>query len=199
MNTEVRTHSVAVGWVGIIAAVTFCIMGLACHQADSSWRWCVDAFCEFGVSSTAAADYFAYGLVVTGALLAVFGIGKAQCGAGKYGYMVGGILFAISGFVLVLVGLLTKDIADGNYHKFFTWMVVFLFVVSVIATVLQEYYDGKIISVGLSMVMLLAVATFAILFEFEKFEAYAITLALLWIVMNSAVMILNGIKEGKPQ
>ncbi len=199
MNTEVKTHSAAVGWVGIVAVAAFCIMWLACYQADSSWKWGVDAISEFGVSSTAAADYFVYGFVIAGALLAAFGIGKVQCSQRKYGYVIAGTLFAISGIALVLVGILTKDVASGDYHTFFAWMLAVLFAVAVIVTVVQEYLDGNVLSVGVSMVLLFAAASFAILFEFEKFEVYAIILAMVWIILNSAVMIMNGIKGGKTQ
>lgn len=199
MNTEVKTHSAAVGWIGIIAVVAFCIMWLACYRADSSWTWCVDTLSEFGVSSTAAANYFAYGLVISGALLAVFGVGKVQCSQGKIGYNVGGALLAISGFALVLVGLLTKDVSNGDYHTFFAWMLATLFLVAVIVIVIQEYLDGHVLSVGIGMVMLFAIVSFAALFSFEKFETSAILLALGWVVLNSVMMIINGIKEGKSQ
>ena len=199
MNTEVKTHSAAVGWVGIVAVAAFCIMWLACYQADSSWKWGVDAISEFGVSSTVAADYFVYGLVIVGALLAAFGIGKVQCSQKKYGYVVGGTLLAIGGLVLVLIGLLTKDVADGDYHNFFAWMLAVLFCMAVLVITVQEYLDGNVLSVGISMILIFAVAAFAILFEFEKFEVYAIVLALVWVVLNSATMIVKGIKEGKSQ
>lgn len=199
MNTEVQTHSTATGWIGIIAVAAFCIMGLACYQADSSWTWCVDTLSEFGVSPTAAANYFACGLVISGALLAVFGIGKVQCSQGKLGYNVSGALLAISGFALILVGLLTKDVANGDYHTFFAWMVAILFLAAVIVTVFQEFFDGNVLSVGISIVLLAAIASFAAMFSFEKFEAYAIALALIWVALNSVMMIISGIKEGKYQ
>lgn len=197
MNTEVKTHSTAIGWVGVIAVVAFCIMWLACLGADSSWSWGNNSLSDFGVSHTDAADYFNYGLVIAGALLALYGVGRLQTSQKKIGFSIGGALLTLTGFAVILIGMLTKDIDSGNYHDFFGILTIIFLAVAVIAITAQEYLDGRILPVGVSLVLIFAVASFAIVFDFEEFEVYSIVACLIWVLMDAALMIAAGIQEGK--
>lgn len=199
MNTEAKTHFTAIGWVGVIAVVAFCVMWLACLSADSSWSWGNNSLSDFGVSRTDAADYFNYGLVIAGALLALYGIGRLQTNQKKLGFSVGGALLTLTGFAVVLIGMLTKDVDSGNFHDFFGILTIIFLSCAIIAITVQEYYDGRILPVGISLVIIFAVIGFAILFEFEEFEVWAIVAAMIWVLMDAALMIAAGIKEGQGQ
>lgn len=198
MNTNFKTHSAAIGWVGILAVTAFIAMWLACYQADSSWTWGYNSLSDFGISyGTPAANYFNYGMVTVGALLAVYGIGRLQYNKKKGGYAAGGIFLAMAGFTILLIGLLTKDVQSADYHNFFAVLTAMFLALALIAITVQEYKDGMVLPLGVSIFVVVAIAAFALLFNFAKFEVYAIVAGLLWVAIDAAIMIATGIKEGR--
>lgn len=200
MNTDAKTHSAAVGWVGIIAVVAFIVMWLACYGADSSWTWGYNSLSDFGISyGTDAAAFFNYGLMISGALLGAYGIGRLQYNKGKAGYAAGGALLALAGFSMVGIALLTKDVQGADYHNLFAYMAALFISISLIVIAVQEYRDNMVFPVGVAIMLLIAVVCFALMFNFAKFEVYAIIAALIWVLMDSAVLIKTGIQEGLAQ
>ena len=200
MNTDFKTHSAAVGWVGIIAVTAFIAMWLACYMADSSWTWGYNSITDFGISyGTAAANYFNYGLVTVGALLAVYGIGRLQYNKKRAGYAAGGIFLAMAGFTIVAIGLFTKDFQNADIHNFFAVLTATFLALALISITVQEYKEGMIFPLGVAIFVVLAIASFALLFNFAKFEVYAIVAGLIWVLMDAAIMVVAGIKEGKTQ
>ena len=198
MNTDYRTHSAAIGWVGIIAVTAFVAMWLACYQADSSWTWGYNSISDFGISySTAAANYFNYGMLTVGALLAVYGIGRLQYNKKKAGYAAGGIFLAMAGFTLLLIGLFTKDIQSADYHNFFALLTAMFLALALISITAQEYLDGMVFPLAVAIFVVVAIASFALLFNFAKFEVYAAVAGLIWVAMDAAIMVASGIREGK--
>lgn len=196
MNTSVKNSSAAFGWVGIVAAVAFIVMWIACYQADSSWTWGVDALSNFGVSGTDAADYFNYGCVISGILLAIYGVGKAQSSNVK-GYTVAGIMLALTGICVMAVGVFTNDVHNGDYHDFFAILASVFMFAGIIATAIQQYYDGLVIPVGIAMIFCLAIIMCTLVFNPEKYEVYSIVIALFWIIMDGALMVALCPKGGK--
>ena len=187
MNTDYRTHSAAIGWVGIIAVTAFVAMWLACYQADSSWTWGYNSISDFGISySTAAANYFNYGMLTVGALLAVYGIGRLQYNK-----------LAMAGFTLLLIGLFTKDIHSADYHNFFAVLTAMFLALALISITAQEYLDGMIFPLAVAIFVVVAIGSFALLFNFAKFEVYAAVAGLIWVAMDAAIMVATGIREGK--
>jgi hypothetical membrane protein len=196
MNMFNKTPSSAFGWVGIIAVAAFCIMWLACYAADGTWVWGYNSITDFGISNTAAADYFSYGLVIAGAFLALYGVGRLQTCNGKPGYAAGGCLLALTGIAIIVIGLLTKDVHSADYHNFFAILAGVFLSASVLAIAIQQYYCGKVLPVGVALVIVLAVIVFAYEFNFAKFEVYAIVAALIWVAMDAALMVKSGISGG---
>ncbi|MCQ2078989.1 MAG: DUF998 domain-containing protein [archaeon] len=196
MNTDVKNHSVAFGWVGIAAIAAFCIMWLACFQADGFWTWGVNSLSDFGVSATAAADYFNYGCIVCGVLFAIYGVGKIHY-ARATGYQVSGIMFVLAGICFVMVGIFTKDFHHGDYHYFFAVLSFIFFTAALLAGAIQQYYDGMVLPVGAAIIILLTVILMGMTFTFAEAEVWAAVAFLIWGIIDAGLLIATGIKGGK--
>lgn len=196
MKTDVKNHSAAFGWVGIAAVAAFSIMWLACFQADGFWTWGVNTLSDFGISATVAADYFNYGCILCGALVAIYGIGKIHSQK-LTGYKVSGSMFALAGICLVMVGIFTKDFHNGDYHSVFACLTFIFLTAALLAGAIQQYYEGMVFPVGVAMIILMSLILCAIQFTFAKAEVYSIVAALIWIVLDAGLMIKSGIKGGK--
>ncbi|MBO4502050.1 MAG: hypothetical protein J5707_00105 [Candidatus Methanomethylophilus sp.] len=193
MNANVNNHSAAFGWIGVLAVTAFCAMWLICYLADSSWTWGINTISDFGVSS-AAADYFNYGVVLFGMILAVYGLGKTQSSAVTS--RVSGNLIAIGAIFIALMGLFTVDIQNGDYHKLVALVGAGLLVLGLMLSAVQSYFDGKILAVGFAIGIFIAMFFCATQFGYAKGEVYCLVLAVIWGLVDSAFMITDGINNG---
>ncbi len=191
MNANVNNHSAAFGWVGVFAATVFVAVWLMCIMADSSWTWGNNTISDFGISATAAADYFNYGIVIVGMLLAVYGVGKAQGSA--TGATVSGYLIALGGISIALMGMTTVDVHNGDYHKLVAFVGAFLLIVGLLVSAAQNYFDGKVLAVGIAILVFIAMFFCAIQYGYVKGEVYCLVLAIIWGIADAAFMIVDGI------
>ena len=193
MNANVNNHSAAFGWIGVLAVTAFCVMWLMCYLADSSWTWGTNTISDFGVSADAA-DYFNYGIIVVGMILAVYGLGKTQGSA--VASRISGNLIAIGGIAIALMGVLTVDIQNGDYHKFVALIGASLVFLGLMIGAAQNYFDGKVLPVGIAMAIFIAMFFCAIEFGYAKGEVYCLVLAAVWGLVDAIFMIVDGIHKG---
>ena len=197
MNANVNNHSAAFGWIGVIAVTAFCVMWLMCYLADSSWTWGINTISDFGVSNTAAADYFNYGVMIVGMILAVYGLGKTQSPA--VASRVGGNLIAFGGIFIALMGVTTVDVNNGDYHKFVALIGATLLFLGLLICAAQNYLDGKVLVVGVAICAFILMFLCAVVFGYAKGEVYCLVIAAAWGLFDAIFMIVDGIKGAEAQ
>jgi len=193
MNADAKKHTAAFGWFGIFAVAVFACIWLACTVMDTSWVWGTSTISDFGISKTDAASYFKYGCVLTGALLAVFGVGEA-CNKSKFGFVLAGVMFVLAGICLALLGVFTLDHGNGNVHHAFAYLFMIFMLAAIIAASANYWYDGHEIIGGISIALFCVAAAAAFAYPFAHFEVIAAVIGLTWTTMHSALTVASGIK-----
>lgn len=196
MNTDVKNHSTAFGWIGIIAIVTFCTVIAVCSVlADGSWTWCHSVVSRFGINDDQTVrDIYNYGSIIFGMLLAIYGIGRIECK--RVGYTVGGIMFVLAGICIAIMGIITCADSSRDVHRFFAILTALFMIAAMVAIAIQYHADGLIVALGLTIVLgIMAFACFT-QFEFAKYETYDTFMGYIWIVFDSIIMIKSGLKGG---
>lgn len=197
MKANVNNHSSAFGWVGIIAVVTFIIMWVLCYTAESSWAWDVNKLGEFGLLEKSA-DYFNYGIIIFGVLISAFGVGRAL-DPEHPGYAVSGALLIISGILFAMMGLITADVSDGDYQKYITFFGALFLVAGLVASAVQNHFNGMVIPVGAAIIMFILMVFLYVQYGFQEGQLYFVILLAAWTVLDAAVMIANGITGAEKQ
>ena len=197
MNANVNNHSAAFGWIGILAVTAFTVMWLMCYLADSSWTWGSNTLGDFGISATAAADYFNYGMIVVGMILSVYGLGKTQSSATIN--RVGGNLIALGGIAVALVGITSVDAPQADYHKLVALVGFFLIVIGLLLASVQRYYEGKVLAVGLAIIAFIVMFFATTQYGYEEGELYAVIIVALWGLVDAIFMIVDGINGAGAQ
>lgn len=188
----VKDRSTSFAWAGMIGVAAFIIAWLCAESIDTAWQFGVNTLSEFGISNTDARFYFNYGCMVTGMLIAVFGVGRAVYSKNA-GHIAGGVLLLFGGVTLALIGVFTMN--DGTLHDIIAVFAA-LFVFSAIIAVAAGNWaaDRKIFAgIGIVTVCLLTAMVFA--YDTAKLEAYGIILGLVWFLAESVNMILSGRKS----
>ena len=197
MNANVNNHSAAFGWIGILAVTAFAVVWLMCYLADSSWTWGSNTLGDFGISATAAADYFNYGMIVVGMILSVYGLGKTQSSATIN--RVGGNLIALGGIAVALVGITSVDAPQADYHKLVALVGFFLIVIGLLLASVQRYYEGKVLAVGLAIIAFIVMFFATTQYGYEEGELYAVIIVALWGLVDAIFMIVDGINGAGAQ
>ncbi len=192
MNTNVNNHSAAVGWIGIFAVVALVVVWLASYAQGIGWKFGINTISDFGVASKSA-DIFNYGIVVVGILISLYGVGKMAV-SNKVGYSVAGNLLAIGGIFIAMMGLLTVDVKNGDYHKMAAMIGAILMFAGLMATAIQQYRDGLIIPIGIAIVLFIAMFFCALMYGYAKGQVICLIIAMVWACMDAALMISSGLK-----
>ena len=183
-SADAKKHTAAFGWFGLLAVAAFVVMWLACIGADTSWVWGSDPISDFGVSDTDAATFFKYGMVLTGALAAVFGVGETF-NKSQFGYILSGIMLILCGICMAFVGVFTSS--TGDLHLMFAYMA------GIFAAAAQYWSCGKYVPAGITIVLFCIAAASAFAYDFAHFEVIAITMILVWLAMNAAMTIASSL------
>jgi len=192
MNTNVNSHSSAVGWIGIFAVVALAVVWIGSYLEETCWTWGVNTISDFGVLGKSA-DVFNYGIIVVGLLISVYGVGKTAI-SNNVGFSVAGNLIAIGGIFIAMMGLLTIDIKNGDYHKMVAMIGAILIFAGLMASAIQQYHCGFTIPVGVAILLFIAMFFCAIAFGYAKGEVYCLLIAMIWAGMDAALMIASGLK-----
>ncbi|MCL2031747.1 MAG: DUF998 domain-containing protein [Methanomassiliicoccaceae archaeon] len=186
-----KDHSVAFAWFGMIGVAAFIIAWVCAASIDTAWEFGVNKLSEFGISDTDASLYFNYGCMITGALVAVFGVGCAVY-AKNMGRAVGGALLVLGGVALALVGVYTMN--DGDLHSFAAVSAALLIFLAMIAFAAGNWIADKKIFAGIGIVLIFLLATMALVFDVAELEAYGIILVMMWFLAESVNMVLSSRK-----
>ncbi len=199
MKADITKHATAMGWFGILAVAVFCIMWLACMAADDTWVWGENAISDFGVSDTDAADYFEYGCMVSGILLAAFGAGLALTSGPRTGLLAAGTFYALAGVCIIFIGQYDSDYNGGNAHSFFAWTAALLLLGAMIASAAQYWQCGKLALGGIAVTLFCIICACVLAFEFEKWEVWSAVVMLAWTAMVAGYQMTSHINRGRSQ
>lgn len=176
--------------VGIVAAILFAMVWLVAAVNDPNWVLGVNTLSDMGVSDVQlTADLFMYGCIITGLLVFVFGLGKAS---NEYGSSrASGIMTAIAGVFLVLVGLYNKDFGNGNIHDTVAILFFLFLALAAMASVHGDWTEGKRINGAIGAILIMIVIGVAVGKPLAFVETVAVLCGLIWIISESVKMILN--------
>jgi len=186
-----KDRSIAFAWAGMIGVAAFIIAWMCAEAVDTAWQFGINTLSEFGVSDTDASLYFNYGCMITGILVAVFGVGRAVY-AKNVGHSLGGVLLVFGGASLALVGVYTMD--DGDLHKFVAVCAALFIFLSMIAIAAGNWSANRKILAGIGIVFVFLLIAMCMAYDIAKLEAYGIILAMIWFLLESVNMILSSRK-----
>lgn len=166
---------------GIAAVVLFFIVILLATDANPSWRIGIDTFSELGGAEMNSKEFFNYGSMVFGTLLAVFGIGNAIHGRYRP-YRIGGILIAVAGISFAGVGIFPYDI-NHDLHNIVTASLCIFAILSLIAFIIGHWIHKRTSLTVISVAVLIIVLA-SLFFGFSVFEAFTISFMLFWILIE---------------
>ncbi|MCL1979028.1 MAG: DUF998 domain-containing protein [Methanomassiliicoccaceae archaeon] len=186
-----KDNSIAFSWFGIIGVAVFIIAWMCAASIDATWQFGVNTLSEFGISDTDASYYFNYGCRITGILIVVTGIGRVLYSKNA-GYTIGGILLAVGGFFLALVGVYTMD--TDAHSLVAVCMAVFLFA-AIIAIAAGNWAADRKVFAGVGIASAFILFVLAIAGDTAVLEAYGIIVAMIWFLAESVNVILYRRKD----
>jgi hypothetical membrane protein len=182
-----KKQGTAFAWFGMVGVAVFIFVWLSASSIDASWQFGVNTLSEFGVSKTDARYYFNFGCMITGALVIIFGYGRAKY-ANNAGHVVCGILLALGGVLLALVGVFTMD---SDWHKIIAVLAALLLFMAIIAGAAGNWVEGRKIFAGVGIVIVFMLSAMCVAYDIPEFEAYGIILAMIWLLTESVNMLFS--------
>ena len=183
-----KDHSIAFAWVGMVGVAAFITVWLCAENADAAWQFGVNTLSEFGISDTDAKLYFNFGCMITGILVAVFGVGRTLY-AKNAGHIAGGVFLFFGGIALALVGFFTMD--DGNIHNFVAIAAALFIFLAMIAVAAGNWVANRHIFAGVGIVIVCLLIAMYFAYDVAELEGYGIILAMIWFVVESVNMIIS--------
>lgn len=181
--------------IGLIMAFAFAILWIVAAENDPSWAFGDNKLSELGVSSIEfTADVFKCACIACGALAFVFGLGKAYCEDGCNS--ASGIMCAVVGIFIALIGIYNADYGNGNINETVTYLFFLFMLIAACLSVKGDWNDGKRISGAIAAILVLVALSCLVGKDIEFTEGVALICGLLWILSESVKMILE-IKESK--
>lgn len=176
--------------IGILAAFLLAVVVLVAAENDPSWVLGESTIADLGASDVElTADLFKYGSIVAGILLFVFGVGKAytenDCSRAS------GVMIALAGIFLILLGYYTSDVGNGNVNETYTWLFFVFLALAAILSVFGDWSEGKRINSVIAAILILVVIGAAVGKPVGYIEVTAIACCVLWLFSESAKMVVN--------
>ncbi|MDO5852800.1 MAG: DUF998 domain-containing protein [Thermoplasmata archaeon] len=176
--------------IGIVAAFLFAVVWIVAAKNDPSWVFGDNTLSDMGISDVQlTADLFMYGCIITGILILVFGAGKA-CSEAGYS-RASGILLAAAGVFLVLVGVYNKDFGNGNTHETVAWLFFVFLALAAIVSIFGDMAEGKRLNGIITTILVLICIGVCIGNTLAYTEGVVVACSLIWLLAESAKMILN--------
>lgn len=176
--------------IGILAAFILAVVVLVATENDPAWVLGESTLADLGVSDVElTADLFMYGSIVVGILLFVFGVGKAytenKCSRAS------GVMIALAGIFMILLGYYTSDVGNGNVNDTYTWLFYIFLALAMILSVFGDWSEGKRISSVIAAILILVIIGGLVGKTLAYVEVLAMVCMILWLFSESAKMIVN--------
>jgi hypothetical membrane protein len=179
--TEVKHSAAGFGAIGLAAAVIFSLAWVVAASADPSWILGSDTLSELGISDVEVAkNAFNYGCMIAGALLFIYGCGKAYRFNGAE--CASGILAAVAAICLALIGVFTMD---HDLHLLFAITFFVLIAFSILAAGYADGKSGRSLNAAVCACVLTAAVISVAAISFPMGEAIAVAGCIAWIIADS--------------
>ena len=107
-----------------------------------------------------------------------------------------GIMCAVVGIFMALIGIYNADYGNGNINETVTYLFFLFMLIAACLSVKGDWNDGKRISGAIAAILVLVALSCLVGKDIEFAEGVALICGLLWILSESVKMILE-IKESK--
>ncbi len=176
--------------LGLFTAFAFAVILAIAINADPNWVYGENTLSDLGVSSVQlSADLFNYGCIIVGALICIFGLGKAGCEFREN--RASGCMIAISGIFLLMIGFISKDFGNGNLHELIAYLVFLFLLVAVVLSAIGDMKEGNRLGGAITATLLLIALGSCVGMDLASVEVVAVACAILWIMNLSAKMLLS--------
>lgn len=176
--------------LGILAAFLIAVIWTVAAQNDPSWVLGESPVSDLAFSGVdVTADAFAYGLIVAGILVLVFGAGKARtegsCSCSS------GVMAAAAGVMLLLIGLGAAAGREGEYASTADWLFFVFMMLAIILSMFGSWQEGRRINAAVAAILVVVVIGAAVGKSPEYVQAVVYACTILWLVSDSAKMIMT--------
>lgn len=184
-------HNIAFAWFGILAIAVFTISWICAVALDSSWVFGKNTLSDLGVSDTDAKYFFNYGCcMLTAIFLAIFGFASTIYSKNKC-VSAGGIFLVISAVLLFIIGIITKDVGNGNAHKDIAYLMGFFLFITVCLYAGGFWMNGHEVFAAVPIVVVITLMGVYIKDGLATFEAWAAIGVMAFMIVAAADMMLS--------
>jgi len=166
---------------GIIGAFAFCVLWMIAVFADASWTFQENFISDLGVSdSDTARAAFTLGCIITGAVMALYGVSKAW--NGKSATAASGVFIVGAGIFLALIGVFNKD--AGDIHCYVAYLFFLCILLGIVIGAIADYKKGNaLFAATAGGVVVIALSSYFIV-TYEGFEVVSVICILAWFVID---------------
>jgi hypothetical membrane protein len=168
---------------GILAGALLPLAFAVAIFADGNWTFNVNTLSDLGISSVEfAAKLFNCACIVGGALILIFGIGKAY--TKKNLDAASGLFMAVGGICLALVGIANKG-DDYEIHVLVATIFFTLCFISIILSMASDAMHGRKFTVAMSAAVLVTVLMVIPGFAFPGVEVIGVVALCIWLIAQA--------------
>jgi Predicted membrane protein len=171
----------SIGIFGLAGVAFFGVCWIIAASGDPGWVFGENMISDLGASGLDTEVIFNLGCVLGGMLVLVSGIGMTT--SKKRIYFATGIITALTGVFLAMIGLFPENVGDA--HVIFALLVFAAMLAGMIVTAIGDIvYENKI-SFAINIVLIALILFVAFTQSFAFLEAAAAIFGLLWLSVHS--------------
>jgi hypothetical membrane protein len=153
-------------------------------MSDSDWVFNFNTLSDLGSSDVEfTAKLFNCSCIIAGALILIFGIGKAYVKCGGLD-RASGLFIATSGIILAIIGIVTKD-SNLNLHILIAGVLFCFMVLSIVLSMFGHAVKGRKFSAAAAAIVLIIVAMVAPGFTPAGLEVISVFACCGWFIIES--------------
>ena len=166
---------------GIMGVFAFCVLWMIAVFADASWAFEENFISDLGVSdSDTARAAFTLGCIITGAVLALYGVSKAW--NGKSAVAASGVFIILAGVFLALIGVFNQD--AGDIHDYVSYLFDICILLGAVIGAIADYKKGNaLFAATAGGLVVISFASYFML-TYEGFDVVAAICMLAWFTIE---------------
>jgi len=172
----------SIGIFGLAGVTFFAVCWIIAAVGDPGWAFGENMISDLGASGLDTEGIFNIGCIIGGMLVLVSGIGMTTIKKEKI-YFASGIITALTGVFLTMIGLFPEDVGDA--HVIFAFLVFASLLAGMIVTAVGDLIYGKKIYFGIGIVLIVLVPFIAFTQSLAFLEAAVAILGLIWLSVHS--------------